>query len=73
MTKLEQIAKKHTDAAGDYPAVLAAVRELREELAKLAEQDSMVSWIGGSTGNGPMTADRIAAAIRAFGEEQESK
>jgi len=73
MTKLEQIAEKHTDRLGDFDAVLAALRELRGEPAKLAEQDSLVSWIGGSTGNGPMTADRIAAAIRAFGEEQESK
>src|SRR3990172_704257 len=70
MTKLEQIAEKHIDYHTD-PAILAALRELREELAKLAEQDSLVSWIGGSTGNGPMTADRIAAAIRAFGEEDD--
>ena len=79
MTKLEQIASKHANAWCDEDpddvmvehAIVTALRELREELAKLAEQDSLVSWIGGSTGNGPMTADRIAAAIRAFGEEDD--
>ena len=39
--------------------------------AMLRSQDSLVSWIGGYTGNGPMTADRIAAAIRAFGAEED--
>ena len=42
-----------------------AVAEEREACAKVAEQDSLKDWIGGSTGNAVGTAKNIAAAIRA--------
>jgi hypothetical protein len=38
--------------------------EEREECAKIAEWDSVLDWVGGSTGNAKGTAKRIAAAIR---------
>ena len=36
----------------------------REQAAQLAEQDSMLDWAGGSTGNAKGTARRIAASLR---------
>jgi selenocysteine lyase/cysteine desulfurase len=35
-----------------------------ERAAKIAEQDSIISWAGGSTGDAKGTAKRIASAIR---------
>lgn len=36
--------------------------------AEICEYDSSIDWAGGSTGNGPGTAKRCAAAIRAEAE-----
>jgi len=44
--------------------ISAALQEERERAAKIAEMDSILDWVGGSTGNAKGTANRIAAAIR---------
>ena len=69
--KAEEIAHQapqvyRADLAEDIEAALLAERRrVVEECAKVAEQDSMLDWIGGSTGNAKGTAMTIVAAIRA--------
>lgn len=48
-----------------FPLIDAEVAAEREAAAQLAELDSVLDWVGGSTGNAKGTAMRIAAAIRA--------
>lgn len=45
-------------------------QETIEACAKVAECDSVLSWIGGSTGNAKMTADNIAQAIRQLSKKE---
>jgi hypothetical protein len=45
-------------------AIDKALQAERERAAKIAESDSIISWVGGSTGDAKGTARRIAAAIR---------
>ncbi len=44
--------------------IYSAVAKERERCASLAELDSILDWVGGSTGNAKGTAMRIAKAIR---------
>ncbi len=67
---------KFTDEIGhplencqDFLDLLAETREAvkaeREACAKIAETDSILDWVGSSTGNAKGTAVQIANAIRA--------
>jgi hypothetical protein len=47
-------------------AIRIHAEAVREEAAKVAELDSMFSWIGGSTGSAQGTAMNIAQGIRAL-------
>lgn len=49
-------------------AIREAVVEAYETAAQLAETDSILSWVGGSTGDAKGTAVNIARAIRALKE-----
>jgi hypothetical protein len=57
----------------DTEFVAAKIREAvnaeREACAEIAETDSILDWVGGSTGNAKGTAIRIACAIRARNEK----
>jgi hypothetical protein len=61
--------------------VIEAIREARSEGAqveraecvKIAESESALSWVGGSTGNAIGTARNIARAIRERGNQAERK
>ena len=48
-------------------ATAQARREALEEAAKTCELDSVLDWIGGSSGNAKGTAKKCAAAIRSLG------
>lgn len=57
---------------GDDPEVAELAKHIasalaaeREKAAKIAELDSVLSWVGGSTGSAKLTAENIARAIRA--------
>lgn len=55
----------YKESALAIATALAEEREAeRERCAQIAEQDSLLNWAGGSTGNAKGTAIWIAAAIR---------
>lgn len=45
-------------------AIVSAIADEKERCAKIAEQDSVLAWVGGSTGSAKDTANNIARAIR---------
>ena len=71
-TQIVYEAKNHWQARAlnAEQRVAQAVREEQEACAKESELDSVLDWVGGSTGNAKGTAIRIAQAIRARGPQE---
>ena len=63
LAKADAALTSTTAAAAAHDEQVRA--EERERCAKIAEQDSVLSWAGGSTGCAALTAQNIAAEIRA--------